>query len=106
MEALKYVHHYSEEIGYRIVGTPEMDQTIEYTLEVIKQIKDQATNSNLEIEISRQRGDGHHLFEFMGKVSCQAFAHVVYESIHTDNASTYASYLSLSNLHRKYGRST
>jgi hypothetical protein len=87
VEALKYVHHYSEEIGYRIVGTPEMDQTIEYTLEVIKQIKDHATNPNLEIEISRQRGDGHHLFEFMGKVSCQALAHVIYLVSHINNIS-------------------
>lgn len=46
-----------------------MDLTIDYTLEVIKQIQEQATNPNIEIEVSRQRGDGHHLFEFMGKVS-------------------------------------
>lgn len=68
-KALDYVRHYSEEIGYRIVGTPEMDKTIDYTLQVVQSIKDQATNPNIEIEISRQRGDGHHLFEFMGKVS-------------------------------------
>lgn len=45
-----------------------MDQTIEYTLRVVDQLKAQAANNGIEIEISRQRGDGHHLFEFMGKV--------------------------------------
>lgn len=67
-ETLKYVHHYSEEIGYRIIGTPEMDRAIDYTLQVANQLKAQAANNGIEIEVSRQRGDGHHLFDFMGKV--------------------------------------
>lgn len=47
-----------------------MDQTIDYTIHVLEQLKEQASNKGIEMEISRQRGDGHHLFEFMGKVGC------------------------------------
>lgn len=52
-----------------------MDQTIEYTLQVVDQLKAQAANNGIEIEVSRQRGDGHHLFEFMGKVSKEGPVH-------------------------------
>jgi hypothetical protein len=73
VQALKYVRHYSEDIGYRIVGTPEMDQTIDYTIQVLEQLKADSLNDGLEFEISRQRGDGHHLFEFMGKVRSRPY---------------------------------
>ena len=68
-QALRYVKHYSEDIGYRIVGTPEMDESLKYTLQVIEDLKNQIpAGANIEIEVSHQQGDGNHLFEIIGKV--------------------------------------
>jgi hypothetical protein len=68
-QALRYVKHYSEDIGYRIVGTPEMDESVKYTLQVIEDLKSQIpAGANVEIDVSHQQGDGSHLFELVGKV--------------------------------------
>lgn len=70
-KSLEYIKHYSEDIGYRIVGTPEMDTTLEYTMQVLEQLKNgvpKESQQRVEIEIMHQKDDGAHLFDFMDKV--------------------------------------
>lgn len=66
-----YIQHLAEDIGYRIVGTEEMVESVEYVLEVLEKLKADAAKvgSNKQFEIWHQQDDGAHLFEFMGKVS-------------------------------------
>ena len=69
VQALSYIKHLADTIGYRILGTPEMEETVEYTLKVAEDLKQQITPSaHVQLEISHQKGDGHFLFEIMGKV--------------------------------------
>lgn len=59
-----------------------MDTTIAYTLKIIEQLKGQKTNNNVEFEVSHQKGDGAHLFDFMGKVrSFTYICHSVFMSL-------------------------
>lgn len=66
-----YIHHLADTIGYRIVGTEEMSETVEYVLDLLEGLKADAkkVGNTKEIEIWHQQDDGAHLFEFMGKVS-------------------------------------
>jgi Zn-dependent M28 family amino/carboxypeptidase len=45
-----------------------MDETVDYTLRLIDQIKKEVSRSGVEIEVSVQKGNGHHLFNFMDKL--------------------------------------
>lgn len=64
-----YIHHLGDTIGYRIVGTEEMSETVEYVLDLLEGLKADAkkVGNTKEIEIWHQQDDGAHLFEFMGK---------------------------------------
>ncbi|KAI8460332.1 hypothetical protein BY996DRAFT_4574820 [Phakopsora pachyrhizi] len=67
--ANQYIHHLADEIGYRVVGTEEMQDSVEYLLEVLGELKtqSQAIGSTKKFEIFHQQDDGAHLFEFMNK---------------------------------------
>lgn len=94
VQALSYIRHLSETIGYRILGTPELDEAIDYTLKLANDLQQQVDPfTHVQIEVSHQKGDGDHLFEFMGKVGIAAFLETY--SITDASAS-----------HRKSGRNT
>lgn len=44
-----------------------MEETVKYTLKVVDHIKAEVQRDKVEIEVSLQRGNGHHLFDFMDK---------------------------------------
>ncbi|PLW33163.1 hypothetical protein PCANC_11091 [Puccinia coronata f. sp. avenae] len=67
--ANEYIDHLAGTIGYRIVGTEEMAESLEYLNHVLRDLKTQAEQlgSNKQFEILTQVDDGAHLFEFIGK---------------------------------------
>jgi len=67
--ANEYIDHLAGTIGYRIVGTEEMAESLEYLHGILLSLKHQAerVGSNKRFEIFTQVDDGAHLFEFMGK---------------------------------------
>lgn len=67
--ANRYIHHLAGTIGYRIAGTEEMLESLEYLNSILQDLRSQAHSigSNKRFEILTQTDDGAHLFEFMGK---------------------------------------
>ncbi|KNZ47382.1 hypothetical protein VP01_643g2 [Puccinia sorghi] len=67
--ANEYIDHLAGTIGYRIVGTEEMAESLEYLHGTLLSLKHQAERigSNKRFEIFNQVDDGAHLFEFMGQ---------------------------------------
>ncbi|KAI9630233.1 hypothetical protein KEM48_014156 [Puccinia striiformis f. sp. tritici PST-130] len=68
--ANEYIDHLADTIGYRIVGTEEMDQSLQYLLDVLYQLRNVSASTRrngIMFEIVSQVDDGAHLFEFIGK---------------------------------------
>lgn len=67
---MQHVEHLAGTIGYRIVGTSELAESVDYLATVIQELKAQAlaAGSTKEIEVWTQTANGSHLFDFMDKV--------------------------------------
>ncbi|KAG0006003.1 hypothetical protein BGZ79_010651 [Entomortierella chlamydospora] len=90
----KIVRHLSEDIGYRIVGTEQDQETQEYLINELKQLKEQAqqestklramqSDKDVAIEIALpqfdmwvQVEDGSHQFDFMSKVVMKMYTNM------------------------------
>ncbi|GAA5957518.1 hypothetical protein JCM3765_001166 [Sporobolomyces pararoseus] len=79
MKYIKDLASYNDETStprYRIVGTKEMQNTDQYLLQQIEEIKQEIQQTQSvggaqaprELEVWYQTGDGSHLFEFMDKL--------------------------------------
>ncbi|KEI41749.1 uncharacterized protein L969DRAFT_15765 [Mixia osmundae IAM 14324] len=69
--ALDVIKYLSEDVGYRIVGTKQMVEAVDYLLEQVRDLQRQLAASPLagmhQIEVWHQKDDGAHLFDFMNK---------------------------------------
>ncbi|CAG8654019.1 10541_t:CDS:2, partial [Paraglomus occultum] len=76
--AREVVRVLSEDIGYRIVGTREEKQSMDYLLELIEEYRQQSrANPNaLEFDVDVQIGTGSHRFDMMSKVVMKHYVNV------------------------------
>ncbi|KAF9204115.1 hypothetical protein BGZ49_005664 [Haplosporangium sp. Z 27] len=90
----KIVKHLSEDIGYRIVGTEQDQETQTYLINELKQLKEQAQRESARIQARQsssdikevtalpqfdmwiQVADGSHQFDFMSKVVMKMYTNM------------------------------
>ncbi|KAG0205995.1 hypothetical protein BGX28_002497 [Mortierella sp. GBA30] len=77
----KIVRHLSEDIGYRVVGTAQDQETQAYLIREIKALKDQAQRERVTTAIPQfetwiQIADGSHKFDFMSKVVMKMYTNM------------------------------
>lgn len=67
--AASYIQTHADDIGYRIVGTRELDQSIQSLVQTIEGIKASSKGGSRRLSLYHQRGSGSQLFDFMDKAS-------------------------------------
>lgn len=76
---MNYIKHLTTNIGYRIVGTKELEDAELWLMKILEGLKKDGELArkakggdvpNVEMEVWHQKGSGSHLFDFMHKVGC------------------------------------
>lgn len=98
--AIKHVQHMAGDIGYRIVGTQELADSVLYVHQVVEELKTaaKAAGSTKEIDIWHQQANGSHLFDFLGQVGSARHQSRSADTQFTRSQSVWKRYYSLSNI--------